>query len=92
MGDVGAYFFAIDQNQIYLLSPFPFHCISTLLRFTTNPSTLLIMLSTCRIATRHAALRGSLPKSLATRSASVWANVKQGPPVRLWTHCAMYYS
>ena len=70
---------AIDQyhNHFCLLRS---SILQYLCFLTTNR--LLIMLSTCRIATRHAALRGSLPKTLATRSASVWANVQQGPPVR----------
>ena len=41
-----------------------------------------IMLSSCRLIARPAVLRSSLPRSIALRSASAWAHVAQGPPVR----------
>lgn len=41
------------------------------------------MLSSCRLIARPAAIRSSLPRITALRSASTWANVPQGPPVRL---------
>ena len=77
---------AIDQYHTHFCL-FLSSVLQHLCFLATNRS--LIMLSTCRIATRHATLRGSLPKTLATRSASVWANVQQGPPVRQWTQCAI---
>lgn len=50
------------------------------------------MLSTVRVASRQAAVRGSACRVVgAARQGSTWANVPQGPPVSLHRGIALVY-
>ena len=70
--------FSVDVKPRYIFSPTYF----SILLFNNHSLIYLNMLSSCRIIARPAAIRSSLARSIALRSASAWAQVPRGPPVR----------